>query len=256
MAGTKFERLEIGGPNVAVFRISGKLGFHENHKIKKLARECDKRNFKKVVFDFSELTSLGGGVAKILREFVKAYKGKGNEVIFVVTNDIVLQFLHDDGSAIAVVPSLSDVIGDASGSIGAETEDAGEKIDSGEAVGEEEDQDDGDDLKIERPEDFLAAGQPEQEDVAGAQEDDDGTEDSAGSEDAAGEPEKEAPLVDSSGVILMSYDGEIVQEGEGAGGKTGAGGSAGAGGYPREGYSAGTGESRNPGAGRDRRTGA
>jgi HD-GYP domain-containing protein (c-di-GMP phosphodiesterase class II)/anti-anti-sigma regulatory factor len=198
MAGTKFERLEIGGPNVAVFRISGKLGFHENHKIKKLTGECDKRNFKKVVFDFSELTSLGGGVAKILREFVRNYKQKGNEVVFVVTNEIVLQFLHDAENSITVVPSLSDVIADASRSIDKAATDVDDSSGSKEAdAAEEAQQGEGDELKIERPEDFLAAEQ-------------------ARSKEQAAEQDKEAPLVDSSGVILMSYDGEIMQDAEGS----------------------------------------
>ena len=67
MTRTRFERLEFGGADSAGFQISGKLGFHENEKIEQLTQECLKREFKQVVFDFSELTSLGGGVARILR---------------------------------------------------------------------------------------------------------------------------------------------------------------------------------------------
>ncbi|MCK4236911.1 MAG: hypothetical protein KAX38_07310, partial [Candidatus Krumholzibacteria bacterium] len=109
MTKTNFERLEIGGPDIAVFRISGKLGFHENLKIQRLTKECQKRNFKRVIFDFSELLSLGGGVARILRNFVGSYN-KG-AVCFVVTNEIVLQFLQDDQSSFSVYSSLEDALG-------------------------------------------------------------------------------------------------------------------------------------------------
>ena len=38
MGRTKFERIEAGGPDTVVFRVSGKLGFHENQKVERLAQ--------------------------------------------------------------------------------------------------------------------------------------------------------------------------------------------------------------------------
>ncbi len=110
MQKTRFERLEIGGPDTAVFRIAGKLGFHENVKVEQLIDECLKRNFQRVVFDFSELTSLGGGVAKLLRKFVGTFEGKGGSIRFVVTRDVVLDFLRDEETRISAYKTLDEAL--------------------------------------------------------------------------------------------------------------------------------------------------
>lgn len=110
MVKTKFDRIETGDPGVAAFRIEGKLGFHENEKVERLAEECLKRRFRAIVFDFSELVSLGGGVAKILRDLVGACARQGGAVRFVVTNDIVLQFLKEGDASIAVYRSLPEAL--------------------------------------------------------------------------------------------------------------------------------------------------
>ena len=110
MTRTRFERLEIGGADSAGFQISGKLGFHENEKIEQLTEECLKREYKKVVFDFSELTSLGGGVARILRGFVKDLEGTGGKVTFVVTSSVVLDFLQDDETDIHICSTMEEAV--------------------------------------------------------------------------------------------------------------------------------------------------
>jgi HD-GYP domain-containing protein (c-di-GMP phosphodiesterase class II)/anti-anti-sigma regulatory factor len=110
MVKTKFERIEVGRPGAAAFRIEGKLGFHENAKIQRLVEECLKRDLRTVVFDFSELSSLGGGVAKILRDFIDALAAKGGSVRFVVTNDIIAQFLQDGERSVSMHRSLAEAI--------------------------------------------------------------------------------------------------------------------------------------------------
>ncbi|MCX5754013.1 MAG: STAS domain-containing protein, partial [Candidatus Krumholzibacteria bacterium] len=110
MVKTKFERIEVGSPGVAAFRIEGKLGFHENAKIQRLVEECLKRDMRTVIFDFSELASLGGGVAKILRDFVDAIAAKGGVVRFVVTNDIITQFLQDGERSVFIYRSLVEAL--------------------------------------------------------------------------------------------------------------------------------------------------
>lgn len=110
MVKTKFERIEAGSPGVAAFRIEGKLGFHENAKIQRLVEECLKRDMRTVVFDFSQLSSLGGGVAKILRDFVDAIAAKGGSVRFVVTNDIITQFLQDGERSVFIHRSLNEAL--------------------------------------------------------------------------------------------------------------------------------------------------
>lgn len=110
MGKTKFDRLDAGGADVAVFRISGTLGFHENAKIERLAGECLKRDFRRVIFDFTNLSSLGGGVAKILREFVSRFGELGGDVGFVVTSDVVLDFLQGGESAFSTYSSLEEAL--------------------------------------------------------------------------------------------------------------------------------------------------
>jgi HD-GYP domain-containing protein (c-di-GMP phosphodiesterase class II)/anti-anti-sigma regulatory factor len=108
MVKTKFERIEVGSPGIAAFRVEGTLGFHENAKIQRLVDECLKRDLRTVVFDFSELSSLGGGVAKILRDFAKTLRAKGGTVCFVVTNDIITQFLQDDEKSFSIYPTVAE----------------------------------------------------------------------------------------------------------------------------------------------------
>ncbi len=110
MTRTRFERLELGDADSAGFQISGKLGFHENEKIEQLAQECLKRQFKKVIFDFSELTSLGGGVARILRAFVKDLAESGGMVTFVVTSSVVLDFLKDKETDIHICSTMEEAV--------------------------------------------------------------------------------------------------------------------------------------------------
>jgi HD-GYP domain-containing protein (c-di-GMP phosphodiesterase class II) len=100
MLKTRFERLETINPEIAGFRVEGKLGFHENEKMERLVDECLKRGFSEVIFDFSGLSSLGGGVARILRSFIATMDGQGKIVKFVITNNIVLDFLRDEGAVI------------------------------------------------------------------------------------------------------------------------------------------------------------
>ena len=47
MGKAQFERIKVDQPDTALFRISGRLGFHENGKVQQLVEECLKRKFKK-----------------------------------------------------------------------------------------------------------------------------------------------------------------------------------------------------------------
>jgi anti-anti-sigma regulatory factor len=68
MAKTIVQKVGSPDPDVSVFRISGTLGFHENKVLVKFFDECLSRNIRKLVLDLSELDSLGGGCAKIIRD--------------------------------------------------------------------------------------------------------------------------------------------------------------------------------------------
>ncbi|HMA77130.1 MAG TPA: HD domain-containing phosphohydrolase [Candidatus Krumholzibacteriaceae bacterium] len=106
MAKTMFKRVEVDQPHVAVFKISGNLGFHQNDKITKLVDECLRRKFRKVVFDFLDLSSLGGGVARIFRNFLIEYRRRGYTVNFVVKNDVVLDFLKSGDIDLPIYSTL------------------------------------------------------------------------------------------------------------------------------------------------------
>ncbi len=139
MAKALIQRVEVDQPGVAVFKVSGKLGFHQNNKIKQLVEECLKRKFSKVVFDFLDLLSLGGGVARIFRDFVDEYNRIGCSVDFLVTNDVVLDFLKSGDVDVSIYSTLEAAL-DASkesAQSGKEDKPAGEKDDI--AVGKDAD---------------------------------------------------------------------------------------------------------------------
>lgn len=110
MIKTKFDRIDPGMAGVAAFRIEGKLGFHENSKIQRLVEECMKREFRAVIVDFSELSSLGGGVAKILRDFSEAIAARGGCVHFVVTKEIIAQFLQGGTAPVRIHRSFAEAL--------------------------------------------------------------------------------------------------------------------------------------------------
>ena len=68
MPKTVIEKIPSTNSSVTVFKIGGTLGFHEKDILSKLFQECEKRGINRIVMDFSELASLGGGCAKIIRE--------------------------------------------------------------------------------------------------------------------------------------------------------------------------------------------
>ena len=110
MGKAQFERIKVDQTDTALFRISGRLGFHENGKVQQLVEECLKRKFKKVIFDFLGLSSLGGGVAKIFRNFVIQCSREGCLVLFVVDNEVVLDFLVSEDCEINILSSVEEAM--------------------------------------------------------------------------------------------------------------------------------------------------
>ena len=179
MTRTRFERLEIGGADGTGFRISGKLGFHENEKIEQLTRECIKRGFKRVVFDFSGLTSLGGGVARILRGFAGEMAEAGGKVTFVVTSSVVLDFLQDGETPIDICSSMEEAV---PGAAAAESAGDSAKDAAGGRVAEGEEAPSSETTPMSSPT-------------------------SEGAGEGGGEPATpEAGAAERDGVILMAYD--------------------------------------------------
>jgi hypothetical protein len=72
MAKTLVEKVDSPDLDVTIFKISGTLGYHENQVLTKFFNECSSRGIHKLVMDFSDLGSLGGGCAKIIRDAAAA----------------------------------------------------------------------------------------------------------------------------------------------------------------------------------------
>ena len=70
MPKTLIEKVTSPNPDVSIFKISGTLGFHENKVLSRFFLECSKKSIGRLILDFSALSSLGGGCAKIIRQMV------------------------------------------------------------------------------------------------------------------------------------------------------------------------------------------
>ena len=90
---TVIEKSQSPSSDVTVFKVAGTLGFHEKTTLEKLIGECKKRGLTRVVLDMSELRSLGGGCAQILREEAR---GGGVALGIAGAKATALRFLNKD----------------------------------------------------------------------------------------------------------------------------------------------------------------
>lgn len=105
---TRIEKLSSPDPGVTVFKITGTLGFHEKAVLERIFAECNRRGLARVLFEVSELESLGGGCARIIRE--EASQGR-LALGFVGATRTVLKFLKkEDAPRIVVAEGLDDGI--------------------------------------------------------------------------------------------------------------------------------------------------
>ncbi len=105
---TTIEKLSSPSPDVTVFKITGTLGFHEKTVLERIFNECNRRGMSRVLFEVSELESLGGGCARILRE--EAARGRV-AIGLVGASRTVLKFLkNEDAPRIVVVDTMEDAI--------------------------------------------------------------------------------------------------------------------------------------------------
>lgn len=108
MAKTVVEKITSTRPDVSIFKISGTLGYHENQVLAKFFGECRRKEIKKLIMDFSSLTSLGGGCARIIRD-----TAAGGEILIVVAgaSRTVRSFLENRGrTAIVFEQTVEDAI--------------------------------------------------------------------------------------------------------------------------------------------------
>jgi len=93
MKRAEFSSIKLDDPEIFAIKIKGQLGVKERARVEELLRKCDEKNKTKIVFEFSELDSMGGGVAKILGSFVAARAARGLAPAFVGCSDTVENFL-------------------------------------------------------------------------------------------------------------------------------------------------------------------
>ena len=95
MAKTVVEKVDSPDLDVTIFKISGTLGFHENPVLVKFFYECSSRNINRLILDFCDLGSLGGGCAKIIREAASA---GAVQLCISGASRIVQNFLQNKGT--------------------------------------------------------------------------------------------------------------------------------------------------------------
>ena len=105
---TRIEKLSSPDAGVTVFKIAGTLGFHEKTVLERIFVECNRRGLARILFEVSELDSLGGGCARIIRE--EASRGR-IAIGLVGATRTVLKFLKkEDAPRIVVATDINDAI--------------------------------------------------------------------------------------------------------------------------------------------------
>ncbi len=102
---TTIEKLSSSSPDVTIFKITGTLGFHEKNVLDRLFSECARRGLARVLLEVSELESLGGGCARIIRD--EAARGR-IAIGLVGAKRTVLKFLKDDNASRLVLAATMD----------------------------------------------------------------------------------------------------------------------------------------------------
>jgi hypothetical protein len=119
MPKTVIEKVASPHSGVKVLRIGGTLGFHEKDTLTRILQECEKRGIANLVIDFSTLTSLGGGCARILCDAANA----GEIAIGVAgASETTLKFLHTNGESCRIhfAGSIEEAISTLTGGRGGE----------------------------------------------------------------------------------------------------------------------------------------
>ncbi len=88
-----FEHIRTDDPEIFAIRIAGHLTPRQRGVVEQFIAKCRETGKRKVLFDFSELESLGGGVAQTLGEFAMELEKEGNPPCFVGAREIVRKFL-------------------------------------------------------------------------------------------------------------------------------------------------------------------
>jgi len=105
---TTIEKLSSSSPDVTIFKITGTLGFHEKNVLDRLFSECARRGLARVLLEVSNLDSLGGGCARIIRD--EAARGR-IAIGLVGARRTVLKFLkNEDAPRIVMADTMEEAI--------------------------------------------------------------------------------------------------------------------------------------------------
>lgn len=88
-----FEHLKTEDPEIFAIRVGGHLTPRQKGVVEQFMAKCRETGKRKVLFDFSALDSLGGGVAQLLGEFAVELAREGCPPWFVGARGIVRKFL-------------------------------------------------------------------------------------------------------------------------------------------------------------------
>jgi anti-anti-sigma factor len=90
---TRFESIELNNPDLFGLRFSGAVGRSDKQNLLELVEKCLANGKIKLVLDLSDLSSIGGGGARILADFQKELQAQGGEAVVAGAGDTVRQFL-------------------------------------------------------------------------------------------------------------------------------------------------------------------
>ncbi|MDX2473860.1 MAG: HD domain-containing phosphohydrolase [Candidatus Krumholzibacteria bacterium] len=90
---TRFESIELNSPDLFGVRLNGAVGRSDKQNLLELVEKCLANGKVKLVLDLSELSSIGGGGAKILANFQKDLQAQGGEAVVAGAGETVRQFL-------------------------------------------------------------------------------------------------------------------------------------------------------------------
>jgi len=96
---TCFAPLKLSNDELFGVSLKGAVGRAEKKRLEELAEKCLSKGKLKVVLDFNELESIGGGGAAVLSDFQQRLAERGGAMAFVGTGAVVRRFLEQRFSA-------------------------------------------------------------------------------------------------------------------------------------------------------------
>ncbi len=94
MQKATFSSVKHPDPELFVVKVGGHLGTRQKRSIEGLVEKCREREKHRVIFDFSELDSMGGVVASILGDFSFELSQAGAGACYVGASELVQNFMR------------------------------------------------------------------------------------------------------------------------------------------------------------------